>query len=66
VVLQLLAANHIRVVTLPPHLMHTTQPVDVGWARAFKIACGRWLRKRLQLGALERACAQRPPAGSRR
>jgi hypothetical protein len=63
--LQLLAANHIHVVTLPPHLTHHMQPIDVCWARAFKTAYGRWLRKWLQLGALERAYAQLPPAASR-
>jgi hypothetical protein len=63
--LRLLAANHIHVVTLPPHLTHIMQPVDVRWARAFKAAYGRWLTKWLRLGALERAHSRLAPAAFR-
>ena len=63
--LEFLAANRIHVVTLPPHLTHIMQPVDVCWARAFKTAYGHWLRRYLKEGGLERAYAQLPPAASR-
>jgi hypothetical protein len=29
-------ANHVRVITLPPHCTHLLQPVDVVWAKPFK------------------------------
>jgi hypothetical protein len=29
-------ANHVRVITLPPHCTHCLQPVDVAWAKSFK------------------------------
>jgi hypothetical protein len=29
-------ANHVRVITLPPHCTHCLQPVHVAWATSFK------------------------------
>ena len=63
--LRLLAANHIHVVTLPPHLTHIMQPVDVCWARSFKTAYGRCLRTWVKESSLEMAYAQLPPAARR-
>jgi hypothetical protein len=62
--LQALAAAHIHVVTLPPHLSHIMQPVDVCWARAFKTEYGRYLRKWLVPAALDRAFCQLPLAAT--
>jgi hypothetical protein len=61
---QSLAAAHIRVVTLPPHLTHIMQPMDVCWARAFKTEYGRYLRTWVVPDALDRAYWQLPPAAA--
>jgi hypothetical protein len=63
--MQWLRANHIHVVTLPPHLTHIMQLVDVCWAWAFETEYGRCLRKWLAPEALARAYAMLPPAASR-
>jgi hypothetical protein len=60
--LQTLAAAHIHVVSLPPHLTHIMQPVDVCWAQGFKTEYGRYLKKWLNPTALERAYWQLPDA----
>jgi hypothetical protein len=65
VALQLLASNHIHLVTFPPHLTHILQPVDVCWARVFKTWYGRYIRKWLEENALTQAYAQLPPAARR-
>jgi hypothetical protein len=62
--MQWLRARDIHVVTLPPHLTHIMQPVDVCWARALKTEYGRCLRKWLAPEALARASAMLPPAAS--
>jgi hypothetical protein len=62
---QLLASNHIHVVTFPPHLTHILRPVDACWVRVLKTRYGRYIRKRLEEDALAQACAQLPPAARR-
>jgi hypothetical protein len=41
--LTLLAAHNCKVVSLPPHLTHVLQPIDVACARAFKAALAKYL-----------------------
>jgi hypothetical protein len=62
--LQTLAAAHIHVVTLPPHLTHIMRPVDVFWAWAFETEYGRHLRKWVEPAALDRAYWQLPDAAA--
>jgi hypothetical protein len=52
--LQFLAEKHILVVTLPPHLTHVMQPIDVCWARSFKTAYRRFLKAYIKEDALVR------------
>jgi hypothetical protein len=65
VALQLLASNHIHVVTFPPHLTHILRPVDACWARVFETWYGRYIRKWLEEDALAQAYAQLPPDARR-
>jgi hypothetical protein len=65
VALQLLASNHIHLVTFPPHLTHILQPVDVCWARVFNTRYGRYIGKWLEGNALAQAYAHPPPAARR-
>jgi hypothetical protein len=63
--LQMLSEMNIILVTLPPHLTHIMQPVDVCWARSFKTAYRRFLRRWIDEDALTRAYSLLGPPARR-
>jgi hypothetical protein len=60
--LQFLAEKHIIMVTLPPHLTHVMQPIDVCRARSFKTAYRRFLKAYIRVDSLVRAYSLLRPA----
>jgi hypothetical protein len=60
--LQILAENHIMLVTPLPHPTHVMQPIDVCWARSFKTAYRRLIRSYIEEEAAVRACSLLGPA----